>query len=94
MDKELNFRGRSKVEIFANDCTMFTTIHNSDTEAVHVQMQQDLDTIQAWTDKWQVIFAPHKCQVVTITNKRQSNHCSLAFNGVTITESLTVNILA
>eukprot|EP00061_Rhincodon_typus_P001226 g14088.t1 len=45
---------RSEVEMFTNDCTMFSTIHDSsDAEAVHVQMQQDLDNIQAWADKWQ-----------------------------------------
>eukprot|EP00061_Rhincodon_typus_P019208 g9890.t1 len=30
---------------------------------------------------------------MTITNKRQSNHSPLTFNGVTITESATINIL-
>ena len=43
---------RSEVGMFANDCTMFSTIHNSsDSEAVHNQMQQDLDNIQARADK-------------------------------------------
>ena len=85
---------RSEVGMFADDCTMFSTIRNSsDTEAVHVQMQQDLDNIQAWADKWQVTFVPHKCQAMTITNKRHSNHRPLTFNGVTVTESSTVNIL-
>ena len=85
---------RSEVGMFANDCTMFSTIRDSsDTEAVHVQMQQDLDNIQAWADKWQVTFTPHKCQTMTITNKRHSNHHPLTFNSITITESPTVNIL-
>ena len=56
-------------------------------------MQQDLDNIQARADKRQITFTPHKCQAMTITNKRHSNHCPLTFNGVTITESPTVNIL-
>ena len=42
---------RSEVGMFADDCTMFSTIHDSsDTEAVHVQLQQDLDNSQAWAD--------------------------------------------
>ena len=54
---------RSEGGMFADDCTMFSTIHDSsDTEAVHVQMQQDLDNIQAWADKWQVTLEPHKCR--------------------------------
>eukprot|EP00061_Rhincodon_typus_P004748 g23341.t1 len=80
--------------MFTDDCTMFCTIcDSSDTETVHVHMQQDLDNIQAWADKWKVAFTPHKYQALTITNKRQSNHCPLTFNGVTITETPTINIL-
>eukprot|EP00061_Rhincodon_typus_P002464 g17630.t1 len=85
---------RSEVGMFADDCAMFSTIRNSsDTEAVHVQMQQDLDNIQAWAVWWQVTFTPHKCQARTTSNKRQCNHRSLAFNGVTITESPLIKIL-
>eukprot|EP00061_Rhincodon_typus_P000615 g12215.t1 len=80
--------------MFVDDCTKFSTIHDtSDTEAAHVHMQQDLDNIQACADKWQVTFALNKCQAMTITNKRQSNLRPLTFNGVTITESPTINIL-
>eukprot|EP00061_Rhincodon_typus_P010377 g34615.t1 len=38
---------RSEVGLYTDDGTMFSIIHNSsDTEAVHVHMQQDLDNIQ------------------------------------------------
>eukprot|EP00061_Rhincodon_typus_P010068 g34072.t1 len=38
---------RSEVGMFADDCTIFCVIRYSlDTEAVRVQMQQDLDNIQ------------------------------------------------
>eukprot|EP00061_Rhincodon_typus_P015915 g43859.t1 len=41
--------------MFADDCTMFsTTRDSSDTEAVRVHVQQELDNIQAWADKLQV----------------------------------------
>eukprot|EP00061_Rhincodon_typus_P002508 g17742.t1 len=74
--------------------TMFSTIREfSDTEADCVQMKQHLDKIQAWADKWQVTFTPDKCQAATIANKRPPNHHLLTFNGVTITESPTINIL-
>eukprot|EP00061_Rhincodon_typus_P006724 g27687.t1 len=43
---------RSEVGMFTNDCTMLSAIHDSsDTEAVHVQMRQDLVGIRAWADK-------------------------------------------
>jgi len=39
---------RSEVGEFVDNCTMFSTIHNpSFTELIHVQIQQDLDNIQA-----------------------------------------------
>jgi len=79
---------RSEVEMFADDYTMFSIIpDSSDTESVHVQMQQDLDNIQAWADKWQIIFTPHKYQTMTISSKRGSHHRFLTLNGVTIAES-------
>jgi len=41
--------------MFTDNCTLFSTIRDSsDTEAVYVQMQQDLDNIQASADKRQV----------------------------------------
>eukprot|EP00061_Rhincodon_typus_P003889 g21220.t1 len=83
----------SEVEVFTDDCTMFSTIRDSsDTEAVRVHMQQDLDNIEAWADKWQVAFASHKCQAMTITNKRKSNYHPLTFNDVTITECPTIKL--
>eukprot|EP00061_Rhincodon_typus_P005013 g23975.t1 len=81
---------RSEVGMSADDCTMFRTIHDSsDTEAIHVQMQQDLYNFQAWADT----FTPHKCQAMAITNERQYNHIPLTFNVVTITENPTIHIL-
>jgi len=78
---------KSGLEIHTDDCTMFSIIRNSsDTEAVHVQMQQDLDNIQAWADKSQITFVPHKCQTMTITKTGR-------FNGITIAESPTIIIL-
>eukprot|EP00061_Rhincodon_typus_P007074 g28376.t1 len=51
---DLPFDIRSEVGMFTDDYTMFSTIRDSsDIEAVHVQMQQNLDNIQAWADKWQ-----------------------------------------
>lgn len=39
----------SKIVMFADDCTMFSTIHHSsDNEAAYTQMQQGLGNIQAW----------------------------------------------
>eukprot|EP00061_Rhincodon_typus_P000457 g11781.t1 len=56
-------------------------------------MQQNLDNIQTWAYKWQVTFAPNKCQAMTITNKRRSNQHPFTFNGIAITEYPIINVL-
>ncbi|XP_078398015.1 uncharacterized protein LOC144680658 [Cetorhinus maximus] len=73
--------------------SMISTICNSlDTEAVHADMQQDLDNTQAWADKWQITLTPHNFQAMTISKKKASNHLPLTFNAITIAEYLTINI--
>uniref|UniRef100_UPI00398F61D1 uncharacterized protein n=1 Tax=Pristiophorus japonicus TaxID=55135 RepID=UPI00398F61D1 len=64
-----------------------------DNEAVHASMQQDLNNIPAWADVWRECYLPLKCQAMTISNKRESNHRPLTFSGITIAESPIVNIL-
>ena len=34
-------------------------------------MQNDLDKLQAWENKWKMEFHPQKCQVLRLTNKRK-----------------------
>ncbi|XP_067903127.1 FERM domain-containing protein 7-like [Heterodontus francisci] len=47
----------SEVQMFSNNCTVFSSICNSsDIETVRAHMQQDRDNIQAWADK-QYLFA-------------------------------------
>eukprot|EP00061_Rhincodon_typus_P002675 g18186.t1 len=48
---DLPFFMRLEVGMFSDDWAMLSTIRDSsDTEAIHAQMQQDLDNIQAWAD--------------------------------------------
>ena len=65
----------------------------SDTEAVLVQMQQDLDNTQAWADKWQIPFVPNKYKNITISSKSESNYCPLTVSGINSAESHMINIL-
>jgi len=47
-------------------------------------MQQEPHNIRVWDDRWQIIFIPHRCQTMTIANKRDSNH------QIPLTRNLTV----
>lgn len=77
--------------MFANDCTMFSTILCSvDNEAAIIRMQ-DLDNIQAGDVQQRVKTTPHECQAVTISKMRNFSYYPLTLNGNTITEFLTVD---
>eukprot|EP00061_Rhincodon_typus_P014478 g41515.t1 len=80
--------------MLTGEYTIFNSIcDSSDTEAVHIQIQQDLDKIQTWAEEWQVTFTLHKCQAMGISSKGKSNHHPLMFNGITITEFPIVKTL-
>lgn len=56
-------------------------------------MQQDVDNIQARAFMQQVMLMPQKCQVTIISRKTQTNNLTLTFNGISIVQSSTINIL-
>ena len=62
----------SSVRLFADDTIVYHTIENQDDANT---LQSDLNRLGEWEKKWQMEFHPHKCQVLTITNKKNTiNH--------------------
>ena len=58
----------SKIKLFADDSLVFRKVQqSSDCRA----LQQDLDNLQQWEQKWQMSFNADKCEVLRITNKRR-----------------------
>lgn len=57
---------RSKLRLFADDALLYCPIK---TEADHVQLQQDLKTLENWAEKWDMKFNAKKCYIMS--NKRQ-----------------------
>jgi hypothetical protein len=57
----------SRVRLFADDTIMYLTITTHDDAD---QLQTDLDRLGKWETLWQMKFHPDKCQVLTITNKK------------------------
>ena len=68
----------SKARLFADDCLLYRTI-SSEQDAV--QLQEDLDTLQQWEDKWLMQFNPEKCEVLRITNKRKPHISTYSIHG-------------
>ena len=58
---------RSTVRLFADDTIVYLTMN---CEADATNLQEDLDKLAAWEEKWQMSFHPKKCSVIRITRKR------------------------
>ena len=69
-----------------------------------IALQQDLNTLQNWANKWLMIFNLAKCELIHITNKRNrqlsnyyiqdiliKSNSQVKYLGVTIDEHLTFN---
>ena len=57
---------RSKVRLFADDCVMYQAIK---TDADCTALQEDLNNLEEWENKWCMSFNAAKCSSITITRK-------------------------
>lgn len=53
--------------MFADDVTLYTTV--STTEDC-IQLQNDLDSVSSWCNRWQMRLNSQKCELLCISNKR------------------------
>ncbi len=67
----------SKVFLFADDTKIMRPIHS---ESDHFALQQDLDALQVWSDKWLLKFHPDKYVVLTIGKNNTDFDYSLTGN--------------
>jgi len=58
---------KSKARLFADDTIDYMAISS---EADAQTLQEDLDKLAAWELNWKMKFHPDKCNVLTVTNKR------------------------
>ena len=69
----------SDTRLFVNDELLYRKIGSTDGAN---QLQQDLDTLQQWEDRWQMKFHPEKCQVIRIcTNNRHQRETTYKLHG-------------
>ena len=91
----------STVKLYADDVLLYRSINSIQDS---IALQQDLNTLQDWTNKWLMVFNPTKCELIRITNKRNRQlsdyyiqntlikaNSQVKYLGVTIDEHLTFN---
>ena len=61
-------RVTSKARLFADDCLLYRPITATEDATT---LQDDLNELQKWEEKWQMSFNPDKCEVLRITKKRK-----------------------
>ena len=81
---------QSPVRLFADDCILYRTI---DSPRDAMQMQDDLNNLQKWEDKWLMEFHPEKCLTIRITNKRNSIKTDYQIHGQTLQTVDSANYL-
>ena len=59
---------RSKVRLFADDTAVYLAVTNLNDAQ---QLQQDLDKLQLWEDRWDMEFNPSKCTVIQVTRSKK-----------------------
>ncbi len=58
---------QSTVRLFADDTAIYITL---DTEGQSKVLQNDLENLEKWENKWDMEFNPSKCQIIHITKSR------------------------
>ena len=68
----------SDARLFADDCLLFRPIRNNrDTQI----LQNDLNSMEEWENRWQMAFHPEKCVVIRVFNKRKPINARYTIHG-------------
>ena len=59
---------KSQVRLFADDALIYRVIHK---QADHETLQEDLQHLENWQEKWLMQFNPSKCTVIRMTSSRR-----------------------
>ena len=55
--------------LVADDCLLYRRINSTEDSEI---LQQDLNNLQDWEQKWMMSFNPDKCEVVRVTAKQKN----------------------
>jgi hypothetical protein len=68
----------SDAKLFADDCLLFRPIQNNrDTQ----MLQNDLNSMEEWENRWKMAFHPEKCVMMRVCNKRKPINAQYTIHG-------------
>ena len=71
---------QSQVRLFADDTAVYLAVQGPDDSE---KLQNDLNLLQVWEEKWDMEFNPSKCQVLHITRSRRPIRYNYTMHGQT-----------
>lgn len=80
----------SSIRLYADDCVMYSGIR---TESDCLALQEDIDRISRWCEKWGMKLSIQKCSQMTFTRKRQPVSFAYSIGGVKLKKEEVVKYL-
>ena len=72
---------KSTVRLFADDTMLYSSVRE---EADQIALQEDLNKLETWEERWQMSFNVDKCHQLTVTNKTKKRETSYTLHGQTL----------
>ena len=80
----------SRARMFADDCIVYREIKSNKDQ---LTLQEDLDTLAAWKQKWGMDFHPQKCIVLRVRQAKSPMTFSYRLKGTVLAEEATSKYL-
>ena len=61
----------SETYLFADDTKLFKQINSIQ---LNIELQEDLEALQSWSDRWLLRFHPDKCEVLPVKPKKPRDY--------------------
>ena len=81
---------RSSTRLFADDCILYRQVRDKTDQ---LQLQEDLDSLEAWEEKWGMDFHPHKCNALRISSSKPPFKHTYQMKGVPLEEEESTKYL-
>ena len=72
---------RSSVRLFGDDSKVYRVIYGENDEK---QLQCDINTLQKWSENWQLRFQSDKCEILRVTHVRDHTSYPYKLSGCTL----------